>query len=77
MVRIIVMFLSALILTAPIHCRASIAETLTQRHISTNLHQELILLVEFKVMEKVICCLKPLDEEKVFFPFSQTNTSSF
>ncbi len=37
---IIVMCLSAvwtLILTAPIHCRASIAETLTQRHISTNL----------------------------------------
>ncbi len=37
---IIVMFLSAvwtLILTAPIHCRASIAETLMQRHISTNL----------------------------------------
>ncbi len=34
------MFLSAvwtLILTAPIHCRASIAETLMQRHISTNL----------------------------------------
>ncbi len=26
-----------LILTAPIHCRASIAETLMQRHISTNL----------------------------------------
>ncbi len=40
MVWIIVMFLSAvwtLILTAPIHCRASIAETLMQRHISTNL----------------------------------------
>ncbi len=39
-VWIIVMFLSAvwtLILTAPIHCRASIAETLMQRHISTNL----------------------------------------
>ncbi len=39
-VWIIVMFLSAvwtLILTAPIHCRASIAETLIQRHISTNL----------------------------------------
>ncbi len=37
---IIVMFLSAvwtLILTAPIHCRASIAETLMQWHISTNL----------------------------------------
>ncbi len=37
---IIVMFLSAvwtLILTAPIHCRASIAETLMQRHISPNL----------------------------------------
>ncbi len=37
---IIVMFLSAvwtLILTAPIHCRASIAETLMQRHISSNL----------------------------------------
>ncbi len=31
------MFLSALILTAPIHCRASIAETLMQRHISPNL----------------------------------------
>ncbi len=27
------------ILTAPIHCRASIAETLMQRHISTNLIQ--------------------------------------
>ncbi len=26
-----------LILTAPIHCRASIAETLMQRHISPNL----------------------------------------
>ncbi len=39
-VWIIVMFLSAvwtLILTAPIHCRASIAETLMQWHISTNL----------------------------------------
>ncbi len=39
-VWIIVMFLSAvwtLILTAPIHCRASIAETVMQRHISTNL----------------------------------------
>ncbi len=39
-VWIIEMFLSAvwtLILTAPIHCRASIAETLMQRHISTNL----------------------------------------
>ncbi len=39
-VWIIVMFLSAvwtLFLTAPIHCRASIAETLMQRHISTNL----------------------------------------
>ncbi len=39
-VWIIVMFLPAvwtLILTAPIHCRASIAETLMQRHISTNL----------------------------------------
>ncbi len=39
-VWIIVIFLSAvwtLILTAPIHCRASIAETLMQRHISTNL----------------------------------------
>ncbi len=39
-VWVIVMFLSAvwtLILTAPIHCRASIAETLMQRHISTNL----------------------------------------
>ncbi len=34
--RIIVMFLSALILTAPIHCRASIAETLMQ-NISPNL----------------------------------------
>uniref|UniRef100_A0A8C1M9V6 Formin 1 n=1 Tax=Cyprinus carpio TaxID=7962 RepID=A0A8C1M9V6_CYPCA len=37
---IIVMFLSAvwtLILTAPIHCRASIAETLMQCYISTNL----------------------------------------
>ncbi len=37
---IIVMFLSAvwtLILTAPIHCRASIAETLMQRHISPDL----------------------------------------
>ncbi len=37
---IIVMFLSAvwtLILTAPIHCRASIAETVMQRHISPNL----------------------------------------
>ncbi len=37
---IIMMFLSAvwtLILTAPIHCRASIAETVMQRHISTNL----------------------------------------
>ncbi len=37
---IIVMFLSAvwtLILTAPIHCRASIAETLMQYYISTNL----------------------------------------
>ncbi len=37
---IIVMFLSAvwtLILTAPIHCRASIDETLMQRHISPNL----------------------------------------
>ncbi len=39
-VWIIVVFLSAvwtLILTAPIHCRASIAETLMQWHISTNL----------------------------------------
>ncbi len=39
-VWIVVMFLSAvwtLILTAPIHCRASIAETLMQWHISTNL----------------------------------------
>ncbi len=39
-VWIIVMFLSAvwtLILTAPIHCRASIAETLMQWHISPNL----------------------------------------
>ncbi len=39
-VWIIVMCLSAvwtLILTAPIHCRASIAETLMQWHISTNL----------------------------------------
>ncbi len=39
-VWIIVMFLSAvwtLILTAPIHCRASIAETLMQRCIYTNL----------------------------------------
>ncbi len=37
---IIVMFFSAvwtLVLTAPIHCRASIAETLMQRHISPNL----------------------------------------
>ncbi len=37
---IIVMFLSAvwtLILTAPIHCRASTAETVMQRHISPNL----------------------------------------
>ncbi len=37
---LIVMFLSAvwtLILTAPIHCRASIGETLIQRHISPNL----------------------------------------
>ncbi len=37
---IIVMFLSAvwtLILTAPIHCRASIAETVMQWHISPNL----------------------------------------
>ncbi len=31
-----VMFYQTLILTAPIHCRASIAETLMQRHISTN-----------------------------------------
>ncbi len=30
-------FYQTLILTAPIHCRASIAETLMQRHISTNL----------------------------------------
>ncbi len=40
MVWIIVMFLSAvwtLILTAPIHCRASIAETLMQCYISPNL----------------------------------------
>ncbi len=39
-VWIIVMFLSVvwtLILTAPIHCRASIDETLMQRHISPNL----------------------------------------
>ncbi len=39
-VGIIVMFLSAvwtLILTAPIHYKASIAETLMQWHISTNL----------------------------------------
>ncbi len=37
---LLVMFLSAvwtLILTAPIHCRASIGETLMQRHISPNL----------------------------------------
>ncbi len=41
---IIVMFLSAvwtLILMAPIHCRASIAETLMQRHISPNLMKKL------------------------------------
>ncbi len=30
-------FYQTLILTAPIHCRASIAETLMQRHISPNL----------------------------------------
>ncbi len=30
-------FYQTLILTAPIHCRASIAETLMQRHISTDL----------------------------------------
>ncbi len=42
-VWIIVMFLSAvwtLILTAPIHYRASIAETLIQRHISINLMKQ-------------------------------------
>ncbi len=40
------MFLSAvwtLILTAPIHCRASIAETLMQRHISTNLMKKQLI----------------------------------
>ncbi len=34
-------FYQTLILTAPIHCRASIAETLMQRHISTNLMKKL------------------------------------
>ncbi len=37
MVCIIVMFYQTLILTAPIHCRASVAETLMRTHISTNL----------------------------------------
>ncbi len=33
-------FYQTLILTAPIHCRASIAETLMQRHISTNINKQ-------------------------------------
>ncbi len=47
---IIVMFLSAvwtLILTAPIHCRASIAETLMQRHISPNMFPSSLRLSTF------------------------------
>ncbi len=49
-VWIIVMFLSAvwtLILTAPIHCRASIAETLMQRHIST-------ILISYKKQSVIV-----------------------
>ncbi len=64
-VWIIVMFLSALILTAPIHCRASIAETLMQWCISTNLmnwewtHFQIIFIIGWStpLLNQFDCCV--------------------
>ncbi len=56
-------FIRTLILTAPIHCRASIAETLMQRHISTNLmkkHTHPNLRWPESSLSLICCILKTL-----------------
>ncbi len=71
-------FYQTLILTAPIHCRASIAETLMQRHISTNLmktrtHPDLgwpegegILIFGVELFYKRVFCVNREDWWTVF-----------
>ncbi len=77
-------FYQTLILTAPIHCRASIAETLMQRHISTNLmKKQTHLHLRWSEGEHIYSYFSFLGElflksiEKGFISSSHSSSSTF